>query len=174
MEELLDCLAGSRYFTVTDMKSGYHQIEVSEQHKVRTVDPLEFDERMPFGLVNALATYQRLMEECLDELHLAICLAYLDDVIVFSKTYEEHLERLEQVFQRLQQCGLKLAPKKCSLMKNKVNYVGYIVSEDIKADKISKVVDWPTPVTPEDVRRIVRFAMYYRKFVNEFPRLPSH
>jgi len=179
VEELLDCLGGMKYFSVLDMKSGYHQVELFEQHKQRTaftVGPLGFYEynRMPFGLCNAPATYQRLMEECLKGLHLKICLIYLDDLIIFSKTYEEHLERLELVFQRLRECGLKLSPKKCKFFKHRVKYVGYIVSEQgIEADpeKISKIRDWPTPTSPEEIRKFLGFAGYYRKFVKDFSKI---
>ncbi|XP_076101165.1 uncharacterized protein LOC143070948 [Mytilus galloprovincialis] len=100
-EEILDALGGNTLYTVLDMKSGYHQVEVEESHKQRTaftVGPLGFYEfnRLPFGLVNSPATYQRLMEEILGDLHLDICFIYLDDLIIFSDTYEEHLVRLEK------------------------------------------------------------------------------
>ena len=179
VEELFDCLGGMSYFSVLDMKSGYHQVEILESHKQRTaftVGPLGFYEynRMPFGLSNAPATYQRLMEKCLEGLHLNNCLIYLDDVIIFSKTYEEHLEHLESVFHRLQECGLKLSPKKCKFFKRKVRYVGYIVSESgIEADpeKVDKIQNWPTPTTPEKVRQFLGFAGYYRKFVKDFSKI---
>jgi hypothetical protein len=97
-EEILE----THYYTVLDMKSGYHQVEVEELHKQRTaftVGPLGFYEfyRLPFGLVNSPAKYQRLMEEGLEDLHLDICFIYLDDLIIFSKTYEEHLDRIQRV-----------------------------------------------------------------------------
>lgn len=116
------------------MKSGYHQIEIKEKHKERTaftVGPLGFYEynSMAFRLANAPATYQRLMEQCLGELHLTVCFIYLVDIIIFSKTYEEHLDRLYLVFQKLREAGVKLSPKKCSLLKTRVKYVGHIVSE---------------------------------------------
>jgi transposase InsO family protein len=179
IEEILDALGGNSYFTVLDMKSGYHQVEMDEQHKQRTaftVGPLGFFEynRMPFGLVNAPATYQRLMEECLGDLHTTICFIYLDDLIIFSKTYEEHLERLEMVFERLRQHNLKLSPKKCSFIKRRVKYVGHIVSEngvEADPDKIDKVVNWPTPTSPEDVRKFLGFAGYYRKYVKDFAKI---
>ena len=117
IDDILDSLHGNRYFTVLDMKSGYHQIEIEEKHKERTaftVGPLGFFEyeRMPFGLANAPATYQRLMEDIFVDLNLSICIIYLDDIIVFSRTFEEHLERLERVLQRIQNSGLKLSPSK--------------------------------------------------------------
>ena len=175
-EEILEALAGNRYFTILDMKSGYHHIELHEPHKERTaftVGPLGFYEfhRMPFGLVNAPATYQRLMEQCFEGLHLDICYIYLDDLIIFSKTFEEHITRLEKIFQRLRDVNLKLSPKKCEFFKRKVKYVGNIVSEEgiePDPDKILKVINWPVPTTPEDVRRFLGFVGYYRRFIEGF------
>jgi hypothetical protein len=85
---------------------------------------------MPFGLSNSPATYQTLMEECLGDLHLKICFIVLDDIIIFSRTYEDHMERLQQVFNRLRAAGLKLSPKKCNFLMQRVKYVGHIVSKD--------------------------------------------
>ena len=103
-EEILEALGGKHYYTVLDMKFGYHQVEVEESHKQRTaftVGPLGFYEfnRLPFGLANSPATYQRFMEEVLGDLHLEICFFYLDDLIIFSKTYEEHFDRIKRVLQ---------------------------------------------------------------------------
>ena len=116
VEEILDALSGSKYFSVLDMKSGFHQIDILESHKERTaftVGPLGFWEfnRLPFGLSNSPASYQRLMEDSLGDLHLTICFIFLDDLIIFSKTFEEHMERLAKVLQRLRECNLKLSPK---------------------------------------------------------------
>lgn len=116
IDDKLDSLIGNKYFTVLDMKSGYHQIEKEEQHKERTaftVGPLGFFEfnKMSFGLANAPATYQRLQEQCLGDLHLKICLIYVDDLIIFSRTFDEHITRLRQVFSRIQDYGLKLSPR---------------------------------------------------------------
>jgi hypothetical protein len=118
IDEILDSLSSNRFFTVLDMKSGYHQIEIQESHKERkafTVGPLGFYEfnKMSFGLANAPATYQCLQEECLRDLHLKICFIYLDDLIIFSRTFEEHLDILRQVFERIRHYGLKLSPKRC-------------------------------------------------------------
>ena len=179
IEEILSALSGNKYFTILDMKSGYHQIELHEPHKERTaftVGPLGFYEfnRMPFGLVNAPATYQRLMEECFFGLHLEICYIYLDDLIIFSKTFEEHVERLERIFQRLREVNLKLSPKKCEFFKRKVRYVGHIVSaEGVEPDpdKVEKVKEWPTPTNPDDVRRFLGFVGYYRRFIKDFSKI---
>ena len=134
VEEILENLSGNSYFTVLDAKSGYHQVNIKEEHKERTaftVGPMGFYEynRMPFGLSNSPATYQRLMEECLGDLHLNICFIFLDDLIIFSRTYEEHMERLQLVFDRLRATGLKLSPKEMQLPDGEVKYVGHIVSK---------------------------------------------
>jgi len=179
IEELLDCLGGSKFFSVVDMKSGYHQVEIFEPHKERTaftVGPLGFYEynRMPFGLTNAPATYQRLMENCLADYHLKICCVFIDDIIVFGKTYEEHLENLRLVMERIRQAHLKLAPKKCSFFKRKVKFVGHIVSEhgvEIDPAKTEKVTTWPKPTSPEDVRRFLGFVGYYRRFIENFSKI---
>lgn len=179
IEEILEALAGNSYFTVIDMKSGYHNVEIEEEHKERTaftLGPLGFYEynKMPFGLANSPATYQRLMETILMDLNLKICFVYLDDVIIFSDTFQEHLQRIDKVFNRLKQAGLKLAPKKCSFFMHRVKYVGHIVSKEgiePDPDKIEKVKSWPTPKSPEDVRKYLGFVGYYRRFIPNFSKI---
>ena len=122
IEDSLDVLNGSCIFTSIDLKSGYWQVELDEKSiplTAFTVGPLGFYEcvRMPFGLTNAPATFQRLMESCLSDLHLNWCIIYLDDVIVFSKTPEEHITRLEAVFKKISDASLKLKPSKCEFFK---------------------------------------------------------
>ena len=179
IDDILEGLAGSHYFSVLDMKSGYHQIEIQDEHKPRsafTVGPLGLYEyiRMPFGMSNAPGTYQRLMDECLDGLSHHICHVYLDDVIVFSDSFEEHVSRLRQVFSRLHDVGIKLSPKKCHMFQRRVKYVGHIVSsEGIEADpeKIEKIISWPVPVNTDDLRTYLGFTGYYRKFVRDYAKI---
>ncbi|PJE77975.1 hypothetical protein CI610_03096 [invertebrate metagenome] len=179
IDDILESLSGSKYFTKLDLKSGYHQIMIAEEHKERTaftVGPLGFYEfnRMPFGLTNAPATFQRLMEQCMGDLNLTICLVYIDDLIVFADSYDEHLDRLRRVFQRLRESCLKLSPKKCDFFRDKVIYVGHVVSASgIEADpaKIEKVRDWPTPCNSDELRQFLGFAGYYRKFVKNFSQI---
>ena len=85
---------------------------------------------MPFGLTNAPATFQRLMESCLGELHLSWCIIYLDDPIVFSQTPEEHLVRLQAIFNKLKAASLKLKPSKCEWFRNQINYLGHVVGHN--------------------------------------------
>ena len=152
------------------MKSGYHQVEVEEIHKERTafsVSNLGFFEyvKMPFELTNAPATYQRLMEECLGDYNMTICVIYLDDLIIFSDTFEEHLRRLDLVLTRLKKCNLKLSPEKCFFIQDKVPFLGHIVSENgVETDpsKIDKIRNWPTPTNADELRSFLGFCGYYR------------
>ena len=129
IEDTLDCLHGAVWFSTLDLKSRYWQVELEEEAKpltAFTMGPLGFweCECMPFGLTNAPATFQRLMESCLGELHLNWSIIYLDDIIVFSQTPEEHVHRLMAVFNKLRAASLKLKPSKCDLFKKKSNTWG--------------------------------------------------
>ena len=179
IDEALDSLAGAKYFSCLDLKSGFWQVELDEASKeytAFTLGPLGFYqcERMPFGLCNAPATFQRLMEACLEDLNLIWCLIYLDDVIVFSKTLDEHLERLEAVFTRMRDAGLKLKPSKCSLFKNKLRYLGHMVgSEGIgpEPEKIEVLQKWPPPKTVTGVRSFIGFVQQYRRFIKDYSQV---
>ena len=179
IEESLDFLSGSRFFSCLDLRSGYYQVELEEEHKAKTaftVGPLGFYEfnRMPFGLTNAPATFQRLMVKLMADLHPKECLVFLDDLIVYSQSYEEELERLRRVFQRIDEGGLKLNPAKCSFFQKKISYLGHIVSEqgvETDPEKIEKVKKWPTPQCVDDVRAFLGFAGYYRRFVKDFSKI---
>ena len=123
IKDSLNCLDGAIIFTSLDLQSGYWHVEMTEASKpltAFTVGPLGFYECvwMPFGLTNTLATFQHLMETCYGEIHLKWCIIYLDDIIVFSKTLEEHIERLKGVFEKLLAAGLRLKLSKCKFFKS--------------------------------------------------------
>ena len=182
IEEILNSIGGNQFYSVLDMKSGYHQVEIEESDKpftAFTAGPLGFFEynRLPFGLSNAPATYQRLMEEYIGDLATGedrVCHIYLDDILIVSKTFEEHFQQLCTVFSRIKEAGLKLSPKKCSLFRDRVKYVGHIVSEQgIETDpaKIDKIRNWPVPCNARQLRTFTGFAGYYRRFVKNFSKL---
>ena len=126
---------------------------------------------MPFSLCNAPNTFARLMELVLKGLHSKICLIYLNDVIVMGHTFEEELERLKEVFERLARAGLKLKPKKCFLFQKRVSYLGHVVTEEgIAADpeKVEQVRTWPTPENSTEVKSFLGLASYYRRFIPDF------
>ena len=127
--------------------------------------------KMPFGLVNAPSTFQRIMEVFLAGLARNCCLVYLDDVLVFGRSLDEHNENLSKVFKRLKVAGLKLKPKKFQIAVNEVVYLGHIVSvEGVRADprKVSAVQEFPTPVDTRTLRSFLGLASYYRRFVPGF------
>ena len=176
IEDTLDCLHGAVWFSTLDQKSEYWQVELEEEAKpltAFTMGPLGFWEcgHMPFGLTNAPATLQRLVESCLNELHLNWCIIYLDDIIVFSRTLEEHLHRLKAVFNKLKAAGLKLKCSKCNLFKHQINYLAHVVSkEGVSTDpeKIKAVTEWPQATTVTEVRSFLGFVSYYRRLIPNF------
>ena len=179
IDETLERLKGSCVFSSLDLKSGYWQVEIEEESKqytAFTLGPLGFYEcnRMPFGATNAPATFQRLMESCLGDLNLNWCIIYLDDVVVYAPTVEEHLKRLKGVFQKLKDAGLKLKPSKCELFKKSISYLGHVVSEDgIHTDpkKIETVKNWKRPHNVHTVRKFLGFVNYYRKFIKDYSKI---
>ena len=125
IDKTLDSLQGSQWFSSLDLKSGYWQVKMDEESKpltTFTVGLLGFYECkwMPFWHTNAPATFQRLMETCLGDLNLHWCIIYLDDIVIFSKNLDSHLERLEAVFLKLEKAGLKLKPSKCELFQQQL------------------------------------------------------
>ena len=179
IEDTLDCLHGAVWFSTLDLKSGYWQVELEEEAKpltTFTMGPLGFweCECMPFGLTNAPATFQRWMESCLGELHLNWCIIYLDDIIVFSRTPEEHLHRLKAVISKLTAAVLKHKPTKCDLFKQQINYLGHVASKEgvsTDPDKITAVTEWPQPTTVTEVRSFLGFVSYYRRFIPNFSKV---
>ena len=151
IDETLDCLNGAEWFSSLDLKSGNWQVEMEEDSKALTaftVGPLGFYEceQMPFRLTNAPGTFQWLMQSCLGNLHLQYCIIYLDDIIVFSKTLEEHLTRLQAVSEKLKKGELKLKPSKCEFFKQELTYLGHVVSKNgIQTDskKVRAICKWP-------------------------------
>ena len=175
VDDSLDTLAGSKWFTTLDLKSGYWQVEVDPEHREKTAfctqeGLFEFNV-MPFGLCNAPATFQRLMDSVLAGLQWSACLGYIDDIIIMGKSFEEHLHNLQQVFERIKLAGLKLHPGKCQFLQQQVYLLGHIVSADgIRPDpqKTSKVKDWPTPTTVQETQQFLGLVNYYRRFIQNF------
>ena len=180
IDDSFDALSGSCWFSTMDLASGYWQVEIDPKDRCKTAfsagsGHFEFNV-MSFGLCNAPATFERLMERVLSGLHWEICLVYLDDIIVMAKSFEEHVKRLEVVFERLKGAGLKLKPKKCNFFRSEVLYLGHQVTSKGLAtdpDKIEKVKNWPVPRTLKEVRSFLGLAGYYRKFIQDFSVIAS-
>ena len=181
--ESMDAMTGSKWFTTLDLQSAYNQVQMepADQHKTAFTIPLGLYEytRIPFGLCNAPATFQRLLQTAFHAEMFNILLVYLDDIVVYSDTLDEHLARLDTVFTRLKSYGLKLEIRKCSFFKKSVKYLGHVVSSEGVAtdpDKISAVRDWALPQTLRELRAFIGFASYYRRYVPRFTQLamPLH
>ena len=175
IDESLDALAGSQYFSTLDMMSGYWQVPLDEDAKDKsafcTRSGLWRWKVLPFGLTAAPATFQRLMERVLHGLHWKTLLLYLDDVIVIGDNFNNHLSHLEEVLARFKLAGLKLKPAKCHLFQTKVTYLGHVVSQDGVAtdpEKVSAVADWPVPNNLKELQAFVGTAGYYRQYVESF------
>ena len=180
IDDTLDCLGGAAYFSVVDFCSGYFQIPLeldddSTQYTAfSTQDGLFEFEVMPFGLCNAPSTFQRLMETTLRGLQWQICLIYIDDVIIYSKTVSDHLLRLATVFDRLRTAGLKLKPSKCKFGCRTVPYLGFVATpEGLKPDarKVECVTAYPIPTDVKEVRVFLGLSNYYRRFIHNYARI---
>ena len=183
IEESLDVLSGATHFSTMDLASAYNQVEVdpADRHKTAFTTPMGLFEytRMPYGLSNAPATFQRLMQIVFRENLLQTLIVYLDDIIVYSKSIDEHLSRLRTVLSKLRQHGLKLEPKKCQFFCQRVTYLGHIVTADgVTTDpsKTEAVAKWPKPKTLKELRSFLGFCSYYRRFVSGFSKIakPLH
>jgi len=175
IDESLDSLAGSRYFSTLDLLSGYWQVPRSLDAQDKTAfithDGLWKWKVLPFGLTSAPATFQRLMEQVLSGLHWKTLLVYLDDVIVISSDFSTHVSPLHEVFDRLRVAGLKLKPSKCALLQQEVKYLEHVVSWDSVAtdpEKVRAVQDWTVPQDIHELRAFLGLVRYYRQHIPEF------
>lgn len=178
--EALDALGGARHFSTLDLRSGYWQVEMDADSKEKTAfithnGLFEFNV-LPFGLCNSAGTFQRLMTHVLRGLEWDICLVYIDDLIIFSRTFDEHLLHLEQVLKRLREANVRLKPNKCHFVKPEVEYSGHIVSaEGLRPNpsKIRAVTEFPVPTNTTGVKAFLGICNYYRRFIKGFATIAS-
>ena len=177
-QDCLDALEGSILFSTLDITSAYNQIPVREEDIPKTAFVTRYGlyefTTMPFGLTGAPKTFQRLMEIVLSELQWSACLIYLDDVIIFSQTFDEHLERVRLVLDRIAAAGLKLKPRQCHLFAKEVTFLGNVLSSQgvlPNSDNAQKLLDWPEPRTVTEVRGFLGLGNYYRRFVRNFSQI---
>ena len=179
--ETLESLAGAAHYSTFDMNSGFWQVPMDKESKQYTAFTLGSMglyecESMPFGLCNTPPTFQRLMQNCLGELNLTYCLIYLDDVIVFSDTPEEHLWRMRVVFDHLREHSLKLKPSKCEVFKSEINYLAHHVSQKgiLPSKKnLESIAQCPPPDTYTKVKSFVGLVGHYRHFIKGFAKIAA-
>lgn len=175
IETNLDKLKGARFFSSLDSAGAYHAIGIDRKSRdlttfVSTYGTYRFC-RMPFGLSNSPAAYCRLVQMALSYLPPGFCLAYLDDVLVYSKTFDEHLDHLRQVVELHSRVGMKLNLRKCKIFKNEVDYLGFHVSAggiSMVPDYVRRITEWPVPTTGTELQSFLGVANYYRSFIPEF------
>ena len=184
IDDLLDQLGKSRYFSTLDLAAGYWQIKVDVESREKTAfitrqGLFEF-QVMPFGLTNAPAVFQRLMEKVLHDLNPEegpdFVEVYIDDVLIFSRTIDEHLEHLKQVLERLRSAGLKLKPTKCHFIRQSVDYLGHVLTPaglKTNAKQTQAVREFPVPGNLTQVRQFLGLTSYYRRFIKQFAAIAS-
>ena len=180
IDECLESLGGSKWFSTLDLASGYWQCEVEESDRPKTAfsthKGLFQFKVMPFGLSNAPACFERLMELVLRGLLWEKCLCYLDDIIVMGKTFVEALDNLKTVFERFRNANLKLKPKKCVLFQTEVLFLGHkVTAEGITTDpsKVESVKTWPQPTSLSELRSFLGLVGYYRRFIPDFSEIAA-
>ena len=177
-DDVVDTIAASKavYFAVLDLASGFWQISVSESSKEKTESGTYCYKRMPFGVVNAPSVFSMVMSEILRGINWIHSLVYVDDIVVFSRSLEEHQQHLQDVFDRLKEAGLKLKPSKCYFAATTVTYLGHNFSKEgvsVDTSKTECVASFPIPKNCTDVRSFLGLATYYKKFVKGFSHISA-
>ena len=178
-DDLIDMIGRCRgqIFTTLDLMKGYHQIKMSPESKDKTAFTCHLGlfqyKRMPFGLTNAPATFQRLMNKLFSGAEWNFVFVYLDDILIVSKSFEEHRRHVEKVLQDLEEVGLKLKPKKCAFAQTNIDYLGHTLSpQGVQPNeaKVAAVKEFPRPTSSTEVRRFLGMVNFYRRHV---PNLAS-
>ena len=178
LKDVLNVLAGCRYFSALNMKPSYHQVEVAPAERPKTAFSVGTDLyewiRMPFALVNAPATFSRLMCTLLADLSFEEVISNLDDVLIFSKTFTSHLTTLRRVFNRFREANLKLLPENCKWFQKQTEFLGYLITENgvrTHHDKIEKIKFFSTPSSTKAVRSFLGLASDYCRYVHQFAKI---
>ena len=179
MQETMESMVSTRHFSCMDLKSGFWQVKMAEDSQqyttfmVGSMGMYEFL-RMPYGLCNTPATFQCLMQNCLGELNLMYALIYLDDVIVYSKTEEEHLVHLHAILERFMEHGLKLKPSKCNFFHTEISYLGHKVSTvgmKLGTEGLKGITEITSPTTYTQVHKFLGTTGYFRCFIKGYARI---
>lgn len=175
ISDIIDQLGNSKFFTVMDLISGFHQIEVNPVHRSKTAFTVlgshyEFN-RLPFGLINSAPAFQRIMSQVLEGLVGNACFVYVDDVVVYGDTIESHLINLDKVLKRLSEHRLKVKPSKCHFLKESIQYLGFVISNkgiEMDPKKTQAIRDFIPPTNAKKVKSFLGLAGFYRKYVPNF------
>jgi hypothetical protein len=180
IDEMLDTLQDAQWFTTLDLASGYWQIKVKKEDQKKTAFITKFGtyefKVMPFGLCNAPATFQRTMDKVLQRIKDKFVLVYLDDVIIFSKTFEEHIQHVEEVMKRIRDANLRLKAEKCYFAAKVLQFLGHVVGKDgVKPnpEKVDKMINYSEPKNIRELREVLGLFSYYRRFIKDFAQIAN-
>lgn len=176
--DVLDKLGRCQYFTTLDLASGFYQVEMNPSDIHKTAFNVENGHyeflRMPMGLKNSPSTFQRVMDNVLRDLQNEVCLVYLDDIVVFSTSLQEHIINLEKVFKKLRESNFKIQMDKSEFLKLETEFLGHVICKDgVKPNpnKINAIENYPLPKTPTEIKRFLGLIGYYRKFIPDFAKI---
>jgi hypothetical protein len=172
MDDLLNQIMGAKYFSKNDLKSGYYQVSIEQTNVWNTA----FKSKeglfewlvMPFSLTNAPTTFMRMMDDILRPFTNTFIMVYLDEILIYINTWDEHLHHIQQVLHTLRQHKLYANLEKCSFCMDMVHYLGYIVDQHgicVDPAKIQVIRDWPTPTTLTELQSFLDLANFYHRFV---------
>jgi hypothetical protein len=177
MDDILNKMGGARFYTTMDLSTAFWSIPIKESDRAKTAFTTKFGLwewcSMPFGLTNAPATQQRFMEAILSGFTWEFCMVYVDDIVVWSRTEEEHVERLEKVFSRIREGEVFLAPSKCSFAKESFDILGHRCTKDgvgPNPKKVKAVVEYPVPKNRPALRRFLGLAGWVSRFIRNYSR----
>ena len=178
IRETLDALCNAKFYTKLDIIAAFNRLRIAEGHEWKTAFTTRFGLFetlvMPFGLCNAPASFQHYINHTLYDLLDKICTAYLDDILIYSKTRKEHREHVRQVVVRLRDAGLQIDINKCEFETTRTKYLGLIITPDgIEMDpaKVDAILSWEAPTSVRDLQKFLGFANFYRRFIKDFSRL---
>jgi hypothetical protein len=180
MSELFDHLKSAKYYTCLDLADVYNQLRVAPGDKYKTAFRTRYGHFeylvMPFGLTNAPASFQAYANDCLRDFLDIFCIVYLDEVLIYSDTLEEHIVHVKQVLSRLRQYGLTCKLSKCEFHATTISFLSFIISPKgvaMEPDRVTTIMEWPVPIWVQDIQIFLGFANFYRRFINGYSRVTN-
>jgi hypothetical protein len=178
--QALDRLSRANIYTKLDVRDAYHNLRIAKGDEwkmaFRTKYGLYEYLVMPFGLTNALASFQRWMNEVLSDYLDVFCIAYLDDILIYSDDIEQHRQHVKMILERVEEVGLKLKASKCEFHTDRMEYLGYIISPSgiqMDPEKVRAVAEWREPTNVKGVQSFLGFANFYMRFIQDFSKITA-
>jgi hypothetical protein len=180
MSELFDRLKNAKYYTRLDLADAYNQLRIAQGDEYKTAFRTRYGHFeylvMPFGLTNAPASFQSYANDCLREFLDVFCIVYIDDVLIYSRTLEEHIAHVKKVLTRLREYGLTCKLSKCEFHATSTSFLGFIISPDgisMEPDRVAAITEWPIPTSVHDIQIFLGFANFYRRFIHGYSRVTA-